>query len=117
VWGGSALATPSSIHDLLPTSLHPALCSSRHSFTPIFEGALATRHFSSANSFPGILLQTLCRRTKSQLLCNQANPRSLGKTPGVGYSSQGLHHTRLDLDGHGPYPFRPLLGFSPGIVL
>ena len=39
----------------------------------------------SANSCSLILLRTLCRRQKSQPLCNQANPHSLGKTPGVGY--------------------------------
>src|SRR5260370_3955809 len=30
-------------------------------------------------------LRTLCRSQKSQLLCNQANPASFCKTPGVGY--------------------------------
>ena len=34
-----------------------------------------------------ILLQTLCPRANAQLLCNQANPNSFGKTPGVGYLS------------------------------
>ena len=33
-----------------------------------------------------ILLQTLCRRQKSQALCNQANPASFCKTPGVALS-------------------------------
>jgi len=32
------------------------------------------------------LLQTLCRRQKRQLLCNQANPHSFAKTTGVGYA-------------------------------
>lgn len=36
------------------------------------------------NSFIHILLRTLCRRQKTQLLCNQANPHSSCKTPGVG---------------------------------
>ncbi len=41
---------------------------------------------SSANSFPHTLFRTLCRRRKTQPLCNQANPNSLSKTPGVGYA-------------------------------
>ena len=32
-----------------------------------------------------MLLRTLCRSQKSQLLWNQANPASFAKTPGVGY--------------------------------
>ena len=39
---------------------------------------------SAPNSFPVTLLRTLGRSQKTQLLCNQANPRSFGKTPGVG---------------------------------
>ncbi|SRR6266852_4288338 len=35
-------------------------------------------------SFITNLLRTLCRHQKSQLLCNQANPNSFCKTPGVG---------------------------------
>jgi hypothetical protein len=35
-----------------PMFFRSALCFSRHSFTPIFEGSLGTRHFSLANSFP-----------------------------------------------------------------
>lgn len=31
-----------------------------------------------------ILLRTLCRFQKSQVLCNQANPPSFSKTPGMG---------------------------------
>src|SRR5580692_11697323 len=42
------------------------------------------RAFKAANSIPDILLHALCRSHKSQLLCNQANPRSFNKTPGVG---------------------------------
>jgi hypothetical protein len=38
----------------------------------------------SLNSRQLTLLQTLCRRQKSQLLWNQANPHSLRKTSGVG---------------------------------
>jgi len=41
---------------------------------------------SRANSFPHTLFRTLCRRRKTQPLCNQANPNSLHKTPGVGYA-------------------------------
>ena len=37
-----------------------------------------------------ILLQTLCRSQKSQLLCNQANPNSLRKMRGVGCASAQL---------------------------
>src|SRR6202040_336298 len=37
-----------------------------------------------ANSFTPILLRTLCRSCKRQVLWNQANPRSLRKIPGVG---------------------------------
>jgi hypothetical protein len=36
-------------------------------------------------SFPFILLQALLPRQKPQPLCNQANPSSFRKTPGVGY--------------------------------
>src|SRR5260370_10343643 len=39
---------------------------------------------SSLNPRPVNLLQPLCRSQKSQLLCNQANPASFCKTPGVG---------------------------------
>jgi hypothetical protein len=39
---------------------------------------------SSRNSRPLILLQTLCRYEKSQVLCNQANPDSFPKIPGCG---------------------------------
>jgi hypothetical protein len=42
------------------------------------------------NSLRLTLLQTLCRREKHQVLCNQANPRSFAKTPGVGYSPKSL---------------------------
>ncbi len=42
---------------------------------------------NQANSFPRILLQTLCRSEKSQVLWNQANPHSFDKTPGVGVSA------------------------------
>src|SRR6266852_3121833 len=38
-------------------------------------------------SFITNLLRTLCRHQKSQLLCNQANPNSFCKTPGVGVPS------------------------------
>ena len=38
------------------------------------------------NSRRPTLLQTLCRREKTQLLCNQANPHSFVKTPGAGYT-------------------------------
>ena len=37
-----------------------------------------------ANSFPHTLFRTLCRSQQTQLLCNQANPNSCSKTPGVG---------------------------------
>ena len=43
-----------------------------------------------------ILLQTLCRSPKTQLLCNQANPNSLCKTPGVwGMSAKSQRALRL----------------------
>ncbi len=45
---------------------------------------------SSPNSRRLILLQTVCRRQKSQLLCNQANPNSFAKTPGVGVSPSSV---------------------------
>jgi len=35
-----------------------------------------------------ILLRTLCHGEKSQLFCNQANPRSFAKTPGWGHTLQ-----------------------------
>ncbi len=47
---------------------------------------------SSLNSRPFNLLRTLCRRQKDQLLCNQANPDSFAKTPGVGVP-QHIHAT------------------------
>jgi len=40
---------------------------------------------SRRKSLRVILLQPLCRRQKSYLLWNQANPRSFAKTPGWGY--------------------------------
>src|ERR1700682_4207811 len=43
-----------------------------------------TSRHSSLNSQPVNLLQPLCRRQKSQLLWNQANPASFCKTPGWG---------------------------------
>jgi hypothetical protein len=43
------------------------------------------RHSPRRNSFPSILLPTLLRSQKSQTLCNQANPDSFCKTPGVAY--------------------------------
>jgi hypothetical protein len=43
---------------------------------------------STANPRLLILLQTLCRSQRSQLLWNQANPNSFAKTPGVGCTSQ-----------------------------
>ncbi len=48
-----------------------------------------SRH-SSAKPRRLILLQTLCRSSKSQLLCNQANPNSSDKTPGVGVPLRAL---------------------------
>ena len=45
------------------------------------------KQFSSVvptNPFVSIFLQPLCRRQKSQLLWNHANPDSFRKTPGVG---------------------------------
>src|SRR6266853_327356 len=41
-------------------------------------------HRNPPNSFIPILLQTLCRRQKTQPLYNQAIPNSFTKTPGVG---------------------------------
>ena len=46
------------------------------------------RHRSPRNPLFLILLQTLCRSQKSQLLWNQANPNSFAQTPGVGCTSQ-----------------------------
>jgi hypothetical protein len=54
------------------------------SFTSRTRLADSSRH-SSPNYRHFILLWTLCRRKKTQLLCNQANPNSFPKTPGVGY--------------------------------
>ena len=42
------------------------------------------------NPRPLILLRTLCRSPRAQPLCNQANPHSFVKTPGVGCTSQKL---------------------------
>ncbi len=41
------------------------------------------RHFPRRNSFRYIVLPTLLHSQKSQTLCNQANPDSFCKTPGV----------------------------------
>lgn len=49
------------------------------------------RHFSrhcTPNRRCFILLRTLCRSCKSQLLWNQADPHSFAKIPGVGYPSR-----------------------------
>jgi hypothetical protein len=46
------------------------------------------------NSRRLILLRTLCRREKNQLLCNQANPNSLHKTPGVGHPGRNCGSSR-----------------------
>src|SRR6266852_1261338 len=46
-------------------------------------------HHSTLNPRSFNLLQPLCRRQKSQLLWNQANPASFCKTPGVGVPPQG----------------------------
>src|SRR6266478_1053874 len=43
-----------------------------------------------ANTFIDTLLRTLCRSEKTQLLCNQANPNSFDKTPGVRVSLRKL---------------------------
>jgi hypothetical protein len=58
---------------------------------------------SSLNPRPFSLLQTLCRRDKSQLLCNQVNPNSFHRIPGVGYLCDDLrvlcglrHRTFID---------------------
>jgi hypothetical protein len=44
------------------------------------------RHSPRRNSFPCISLPPLSHSQKSQTLCNQANPGSFCKTPGVGYT-------------------------------
>src|SRR5467141_292790 len=59
---------------------------SRTNFTPFLSGLAYPSRHSSLNSWPFNLLQPLCRRQKSQLLWNQANPASFCKTPGVGVS-------------------------------
>jgi len=41
-------------------------------------------HPSKRKSRPVILLRTLCRFQKTQVLCNQANPHSFAKIPGWG---------------------------------
>ena len=45
-------------------------------------------HPPHRKSFPLILLRTLLHSQKSQLLCNQGNPNSFDKTPGVGGTPQ-----------------------------
>ena len=65
-------------------------------------------HPNQANSFPDILLQTLCRSEKSQLLWNQANPNSFAKTLAVGVPvSQSLEHPLV------PSPFPPITSLQP----
>jgi hypothetical protein len=70
---------------------------------------LELRCLKPANAFALILLQTLCRCRRAQLLCNQANPNSFHKmpaygirrsswrTPGVGSTSQSPSHRISDL--------------------
>jgi hypothetical protein len=62
------------------------------SFHPLSQSVFSPP--KSRNSFTLMLLRTLGRSQKSQVLCNQANPDSLCKTPGVGH----------------PRPFRETLG-------
>ena len=50
-------------------------------------------HPSNNKSRPVILLRTLCRLQRSQVLCNQANPHSLAKTPGWGEGSSSRYRS------------------------
>jgi hypothetical protein len=86
-------------HYPLPTFLCPLLTvsPSRPSFPPQFRVSPCTPLACSQNisalcslclsgkSHLFISLRPLCCSQKSQLLCNQANPASFSKTPGVGY--------------------------------
>jgi len=66
-----------------------------------FPSELSMQAFKSLNSIIHILLRTLCRRQKTQLLCNQASPNSFSKIPGVWVSRTGDtgRGTRLLGDG------------------
>jgi hypothetical protein len=64
------------------------------SWLVLFQTSLAApvRH-SNPNSRPFNRLQPLCRREKSQLLCNQANPASFSKIPGWGGHPERIYGT------------------------
>jgi hypothetical protein len=75
---------------------------------------------NKANPFAHILLRTLGRHDKSQLLCNQSNPDSFCKTPGVGVPAQlarrffvpsliDLHLPLFSWSYRIAFPARPLL--------
>ena len=70
----------------LPTNLLRACPSGRRASVPSFpQRPIVVRPSERLNSRRLILLQTLCRRQKGQVLCNQANPNSFAKTPAWGY--------------------------------
>ena len=67
----------------------PPVATGAGTFPPlVFQASRLQYPASSPNPRRLILLQTLLRSQKSQLLWNQANPHSLCKTPGVGVSPQ-----------------------------
>jgi len=67
----------------------PAPLPTRHSLPTIhYQLSCSAAHESQITNHKSLLfnrLPPLCRPQKSQLLCNQANPGSFTKTPGVGY--------------------------------
>jgi len=67
----------------------PAPLPTRHSLPTIhYQLSCSAAHESQITNHKSRLfnrLPPLCRPQKSQLLCNQANPGSFTKTPGVGY--------------------------------
>jgi len=68
-----------------------------------------------------ILLQTLCRRQKTQLLCNQANPNSFAKTRGGGITPEITQTFSVRMvppwQIHSFQAFAASLPFSPPLAL
>jgi hypothetical protein len=81
---------------LVPSFLHnPSVCSRFDSYATHYPPP--TTHFPRPFPFLFINLPPLCHSQKSQLLCNQANPASFSKMPGVwgGASRTQLRDTRV----------------------
>ena len=71
-----------------PAPLTPFLTSPPANFAASSSRSRAdSRRSSRSKPRALILFRTLCRREKSELLCNRANPNSLAKIPGWGLQS------------------------------